>query len=61
MVLDLSFNNIGSDPTFISTKQKLENIEKLKEYVKIRAEEEEKRKNPKQNKGGKKAEKRKET
>lgn len=47
MVLDLSFNNIGSDPSFTTTKQKMEEMEKLKEYARIKAEQEELRKNPK--------------
>lgn len=38
MVLDLSFNNIGSDPAYITTKQKIEEMEKLKEYARIKAE-----------------------
>ena len=55
-VLDLSFNNIGSDPSNLETKHKIEEIERLKEYAKIWAELEEKWKNPKANKGKKKEE-----
>ena len=46
-MFDISHNHIGIDRTSIENKQKIINLEKLKEYKRLKAIADEKAKNPK--------------